>query len=89
MHGAFWCPHCHDQKQLFGREEFSQINYIECDPKGKNPQPDLCKAANVQSYPTWEINDKFFSGTQFLEKLADLSGYQGSRNFQNSLPSGN
>lgn len=89
MYGAFWCPHCHDQKQLFGREASSQINYIECDPKGKNPQPDLCEAANVQSYPTWEINGKLVSGTQSLEELAELSGYQGLRNFQNSLPAGN
>ncbi len=89
MYGAFWCPHCHDQKQLFGREASSQINYIECDLKGKNPQPDLCEAANVQSYPTWEINGKLVSGTQSMEELAELSGYKGLRNFQNSLPAGN
>ncbi len=85
MYSAFWCPHCYDQKQLFGKEAFQQINYIECDPKGKNPQPDLCEAANVQSFPTWEINGKSVSGTQSLEKLAALSSYQGPRNFQNSL----
>ena len=81
MYGAFWCSHCHDQKQLFGKEAFRQINYIECDPKGKNPQPDLCKAANVKGFPTWEINGKSVSGTQSLEELATLSGYQGPRNF--------
>lgn len=86
MYGAFWCSHCHDQKQLFGREAFSQINYIECDPRGKNPQPDLCKAANVQSYPTWEINGQSVSGTQTLEELAQLSGYRGPRNFKNAVP---
>ncbi len=86
MYGAFWCPHCHDQKQLFGREAFRQINYVECDPKGKNPQPNLCQAANIQSYPTWEINGKSVSSTQSLEELAALTGYQGPRNFQNSLP---
>ena len=58
---------------------------IECDPKGKNPKPDLCKAANVQGFPTWEINGQSVSGTQSLEELAALSGYQGSRNFRNSL----
>ena len=58
MYGAFWCSHCHDQKQLFGKEAFSQINYIECDPKGENPQPDLCKAANIKGFPSWEINGK-------------------------------
>lgn len=88
MYGAFWCPHCHDQKQLFGKEAMGQIDYIECDPKGKNPQPDLCKAANVKGFPSWEINGKFVSGTQSLEKLATLSSYQGPGNFQNSLPYG-
>lgn len=85
MYGAFWCPHCHNQKQLFGKEAFQQINYIECDPKGKNPKPDLCQAANVQSFPTWEINGKSVSGTQSLEELANLSGYQGPRDFKNPL----
>lgn len=85
MYGAFWCPHCHDQKQLFGQQAFSQINYIECDPKGKNPRPDLCQAANIEGFPTWEINGQFYSGTQSLEQLAELSGYQGPRNFRNSI----
>lgn len=85
MYGAFWCPHCHDQKQLFGKEAFKQINYIECDPKGKNPKPNLCEAANVQSFPTWEIKGQSVSGIQSLEELATLSDYQGPRNFQNSL----
>ncbi len=86
MYGAFWCPHCHDQKQLFGREAVSQINYIECDPEGKNPQPGLCQAANVQSYPSWEIKGQSVSGTQTLEELAQLSGYRGPRNFKNAVP---
>ena len=86
MYGAFWCSHCHDQKQLFGKEAFQEINYIECDPKGKNPKPDLCEAAKVQSFPTWEIKGQSVSGTQSLEEIAVLSGYQGPRNFQTSLP---
>ena len=88
MYGAYWCSHCHDQKQLFGKSAFSEINYIECDPKGKNSQTDLCKAANVKGFPTWEIKGKTVTGTQSLEELATLSGYQGPRNFQNSLASG-
>ena len=85
-YGAFWCPHCQEQKQLFGKEAFPEINYIECDPRGKNAQPELCQATNIKGYPTWKINDNFYSGLQSLEKLADLSGYQGPRNFQNHLP---
>ena len=82
MYGAYWCPHCHDQKQLFGREAFKQINYIECDPAGQNAQPEVCKAQKVEGYPSWEINGQMLSGTQSLEDLAKASGYQGPRNFQ-------
>ena len=85
MYGGFRCSYCHAQKQLFGKEALQQINYIECDPKGKNPKPDLREAAKVQSFPTWEIKGQSVSGTQSLEELAALSGYQGPRNFQNSL----
>jgi uncharacterized membrane protein/glutaredoxin len=85
MYGAWWCPHCHDQKQLFGQEAASQIIYIECAPDGQNPQTALCQANSdgVKGYPTWEINGQYYGGTQSLEQLADASGYQGPRSFKN------
>jgi hypothetical protein len=85
-YGAYWCPHCHEQKMLFGKEAASLINYIECDPKGKNARPQLCQAAKIQGFPTWDINGKLYEGTQSLQKLAQASGYTGPNNFQNSLP---
>lgn len=82
MYGAYWCPHCQHQKELFGNPAFSRyINYIECDPRGQNAKPALCRTAKIEGYPTWEINGKFYPGTQSLEDLAKLSGYQGSQNF--------
>lgn len=86
MYGAYWCPYCHKQQELFGKQAFTTLTYIECDPKGKNAQPDLCKAANIKAYPSWEIRGKYYTGMQSLEKLALLSGYQGSRNFQQQVP---
>lgn len=83
MYGAFWCPHCQMQKQLFGEEAFAIIDYIECDTRGENARPQLCKAAKIQGYPTWEINGKLYLGMLSLEKLADLSGYKGAREFKN------
>jgi len=84
-YGAYWCPHCHDQKMLFGKEAGALIDYVECDPRGQNSRAQLCQAAaaNVKGFPTWEIKGQFYSGTQSLEKLADVSGYTGPRNFQN------
>jgi thiol-disulfide isomerase/thioredoxin len=81
MYGAYWCPHCKHQKDMFGDDGFRPITYIECDPKGTNAKPDLCRAANIKGYPTWEIKGKFYPGTQSLEELATLSGYQGNTKF--------
>lgn len=86
-YGAFWCPHCYEQKQLFGKTAFDKINYVECDPRGTNAQPEACKEAEVKSYPTWEINGETYRGTQPLERLAELSNYQGPTNFKYELPS--
>lgn len=83
FYGAYWCPHCTDQKQMFGEEAVKEINYIECDAGGKNPRPDLCKKAEIEGYPTWEIQGKQYTGVLALQKLADISGYEGDRNFKN------
>ena len=85
-YGAYWCPHCYEQKQLFGKEAFKEVNYIECAPQGKNPQPEACQAAGIQSFPTWEIKGKLYPGVQTPQKLAELSDYQGVTNFQYKLP---
>lgn len=84
-YGAFWCPHCYEQKQLFGKEAFAEINYFECDPQGKNPQREACVAAGIQSFPTWEIDGKFYPGTKTAEELAKLSNYQGEQGFKYKL----
>jgi hypothetical protein len=57
---------------------------VECDPQGKNPRPNLCQAAGIQSFPTWEIKGKQYQGEKTLAELADLSGYQGDRKFKNA-----
>jgi uncharacterized membrane protein/thiol-disulfide isomerase/thioredoxin len=87
MYGAYWCPHCHDQKQLFGQQAFAKISYIECDSNGPNAQPDLCKAAKIEGFPTWKIKDKSLSGAQALTELAKVSAYSGPQTFKN-IPEG-
>jgi uncharacterized membrane protein len=83
--GAYWCPHCYTQKQMFGIEAFAAIDYVECDPKGVNPQTDFCRATGIHSYPTWTINGELYEGIHELDELADLSGYTGSRDFNYTL----
>ncbi|MEG4940783.1 vitamin K epoxide reductase family protein [Microcoleus sp. F4-D5] len=84
MYGSFTCEHCQAQKESFGKEAARIINYIECNPKGKNARRDLCQAAKIQGTPAWEINGKLYQGEKSLQELADLSGYQGTREFKNS-----
>ncbi|MEY2832450.1 MAG: hypothetical protein RLZZ574_1708 [Cyanobacteriota bacterium] len=88
MYGAFTCPHCQNQKQLFGKEAAAQLNYIECHPEGENSQTDRCMKANIQGFPTWEIKGKQYQGEKTLAELADLSGYRGDRNFTNASQEG-
>lgn len=84
MYGAWWCPHCHSQKQLFGAEAAKVIPYVECASDGQNPQTATCQAnPGIQGFPTWEIDGQFYGGAQALTTLADASNYQGPRDFQN------
>jgi protein-disulfide isomerase len=77
MYGAYWCPHCADQKDMFG-SAIDQVPYVECAADGENAQPQLCQEKGIQGYPTWEINGELYPGTQSLEQLADLSGFEGT-----------
>ena len=86
-YGAYWCSHCYEQKQLFGKEAFEEVTYIECaDYNDLSVQTEVCQQAKITSYPTWEIEGKFYQGTQTLSKLAELSGYKGATDFKYKLP---
>ena len=84
-YGAFWCPHCFEQKQLFGKEGFAEVDYVECDSQGENPQRDVCIAKGIQSFPTWEIDGQLYPGTKVLDELAELSKYEGNKEFKYKL----
>jgi uncharacterized membrane protein len=85
-YGAYWCPHCFQQKQLFGKEAFAKAPYVECAPDGVNAQTKVCQDADVKAFPTWVIKGTTYSGVQSLEKLAELSGYTGDRSFKYAVP---
>jgi uncharacterized membrane protein/glutaredoxin len=78
MYGAYWCPHCIDQKKQFGEAQ-KLVPYVECDSKGVNPQTALCQQKGITGFPTWEINGKMLSGERSLDELATASGYTGDR----------
>jgi uncharacterized membrane protein/glutaredoxin len=76
FYGASWCPHCVEQKELFGPSS-NRVPYIECSPGGpRAPQAQICNDAGVKSYPTWIINGQRYTGTQSLDSLAQFSNYK-------------
>jgi glutaredoxin len=77
IYTAYWCPHCHEQKELFGREAVEKLTVIECAPDGRGSQKELCDAKKIEGYPTWEIKGQLDSGVKPLAKLAELIGYKG------------
>ena len=85
-YGAYWCPHCYEQKQLFGEEAFSEIDYVECAADGKNPQVEACAKAGIRSFPTWSIDGKLYPGVKTPAELAKLSKYTGDKEFKYKLP---
>jgi hypothetical protein len=49
---------------------------VECDPKGLNARPDLCRQAGVKAYPTWVIGGQTHEGVLSLDKLAEMSRFK-------------
>jgi len=81
FYGASWCPHCAEQKKLFG-SSVKRLPYIECSPGGPQaPQAEVCKNNNIESYPTWVIDGQRRTGVLALDELAQLSkfDYQGGK----------
>ncbi|KAG1362735.1 thiol-disulfide oxidoreductase LTO1 [Cocos nucifera] len=78
MYGAFWCSHCNEQKQMFGREAAKILDYVECFPDGAGKGRKMakeCSAVGIEGFPTWVIKDKVLSGEQELPALAEASGF--------------
>ncbi len=74
MYGAFWCPRCQDQKKIFG-SSVNKLNYIECSLPDRSAQTEICIAAGIQSYPTWEFADgSRAQGELTFEELSLRSG---------------
>lgn len=74
FYGAFWCPHCQNQKAMFGNSE-RLLPYIECSTPDGNGQLQVCRDADIKGYPTWEFADgSRLSGEVRLETLAEKTG---------------
>lgn len=72
FYGAYWCSHCYDQKQAFGKQAMQRIPYVECSREGKNEQAGLCKEKKIPGYPTWEISGKLYPGEKDLDEIREI-----------------
>ena len=52
FYGAFWCPHCQEQKALFGKS-VKVLPYVECSTADGNGQLPVCADKAITGYPTW------------------------------------
>ena len=73
FYGAWWCPACFKQKNLFGQEAGNALPYVECDKDDAGRE--RCAAAGIRAYPTWELNGQRREGMQSLEELRVWSGF--------------
>lgn len=74
FYGAFWCPHCQEQKKMFGTAS-KLLPYVECSmPDGKTRMP-ICTEKNIESFPTWDFKDgSRETGVLPLETLVEKTG---------------
>ncbi|MGA7292851.1 MAG: hypothetical protein WBW53_16930 [Terriglobales bacterium] len=76
MYGAYWCPHCAEQKEEFGAS-FEYVPYVECGVKGDlRAEAQVCKDADIKHFPTWQFPptgervERVFT----LQELSDRTG---------------
>jgi hypothetical protein len=74
MYGSFLCPHCDDQKKVFG-SSFQYVPYIECSIRGSRQMTFSCIAAQIRYTPTWVFDggDRLV-GFQPLKSLSEKTG---------------
>src|ERR1700746_718702 len=74
MYGLYWCPHCIEQKQMFG-DAFHYVPYVECAVKGSRDEAPECKIAGVKLFPSWQFgSEPPKEGVLSLEALSDKTG---------------
>ncbi|MFM1798739.1 MAG: hypothetical protein RLZZ117_1017 [Cyanobacteriota bacterium] len=74
FYGAWWCPACFKQKNLFGQQAGDTLPYVECE-KTKD-QRQRCATLGIGAYPTWVLGGQRLEGVQSLERLGQWSGFQ-------------
>ncbi len=72
FYGAWWCPACFRQKNLFGQEAGNQLPYIECEKTDADRQ--RCDRVGIKAYPTWVLGERRLEGVLSLDALGRWLG---------------
>ena|ERR1700730_7837846 len=74
MYGLYWCPHCAEQKEMFGKA-FQYVPYEECAIKGSRDLAAACTAAGVKLFPSWQFGvNPPVEGVFPMQELSDKTG---------------
>lgn len=74
FYGAFWCPHCKQQKEFFGNSA-KLLPYVECSQPDGKTQTQICIDKQITQYPTWIFADgSKLTGEQQPQVLAEKAG---------------
>lgn len=76
FYGAYWCPHCQQQKLLFGAAA-KHLPYVECTPHGRRaPRATACEAQKINNYPTWVIAGRRIERVLSAGELARMTKFR-------------
>ena len=67
FYGAFWCPHCQQQKANFG-DSVHFLPYVECSTPDASGQTQVCIDKGIKEYPTW-----YFANGASSTGVADMA----------------
>ncbi len=74
FYGAWWCPACFKQKNLFGQQAGNALPYVECEKT--DDQRKRCAKLGIAAYPTWVLGSQRLEGVQSLDRLGEWSGFK-------------
>ena len=87
FYGAYWCSFCYRQRMMFGAGGTRALPYVECAPDGYQSASATCRSKKeIEGYPTWEIDGKFYSGMRTLQDLQKISGFDPKVRFPEYVP---
>lgn len=78
LYSSKTCGHCKTQKEILG-DYLSLFKQIDC-----FYETDQCREANIEAYPTWLINEKYYEGVRTINELAELTGCECSDNLKDT-----